>query len=93
MLVVKSVFVLALNWLENRLKVRIYYKRSLVRVTELSELNVGLFSVWSRKLVQHRHKVLAGAKPLMVGKGLFGVKASKASSAYIFTFFMLCYIK
>ena len=93
MLVVKCVFVLALNWLENLFKVRIYDELSLVRVAELPEIYVNLFSVWSRKHVQHRHIVLAGAKTLMFGKGLFVVKTSKASSAYIFKFFMLCDIK
>ena len=93
MLIVKSVFVLTLNWLENRLKVRIYDKRSFVRVAKLPEFNVGLLSVWSRKHVQHRHKVLAGAKTLMFNKGLFGVKASKTSAAYIFAILMLRYIK
>ena len=93
MLVVKSVFVSALDWFKNRLEINIYNERRLVGVAKLSEFYVRLLSVWSRKHMQHRHKVLAGAKTLMFGKGLFVVKASKVSSAYIFAMLMLRYIK
>ena len=93
MLVVKSIFVSAVDWLEYRLKVCIYDERSLVRVPELPEFNVGLLSVGSWKHVQHRHNVLVGAKMLMFCKGLVGVKPSKESSAYIFAMLKLRYIK
>ena len=92
MLVVKCVVVSAFDWLENRLKVCIYDKRSLIGVAELPKFDVGLLTVRSRKHVQHRHKVLAGAEFLVAFESTLKSEVSETAGTNILTVFMFCYI-